>query len=237
MNGFNYNDIFQTKGIEYLVIIAFLLSLILFWRIINRKVPVMKQVQKVLETLTIEILKIPRGVFYGRAHTWTHLEKSGIAQVGLDDFLLHLTGEVKLSRFKNDGDFIRKGEIMTELNRNGKVLRVFSPISGMIVGINPLLEADPSKIIKDPYEQGWIYRIEPSDWMMETGSYRYGDDAVGWFRNELDHFKDFVSTVVAKNSPETSGMVMQSGGELLDHPLAELPGEIWQDFQDEFLRT
>jgi glycine cleavage system H protein len=36
MEGFSYVDIFATKGIEYLLVIGFLLLFIFFWRYLSR---------------------------------------------------------------------------------------------------------------------------------------------------------------------------------------------------------
>ena len=44
------------------------------------------------------ILRIPLGLLFSKNHTWAHLEKSGVAEVGIDDFLLHITGDVKFSQ-------------------------------------------------------------------------------------------------------------------------------------------
>ena len=109
MDGFSYNNIFETKGIEYIIIIAFLVLIIPFWIIINKQAGLKGRYKKAFGILTAGILRIPQGMFYSKNHTWAHLEKSGIAKVGLDDFLLHITGEVKFSNLKNPGDIINKG--------------------------------------------------------------------------------------------------------------------------------
>ena len=129
MDGFSYNNIFDTKGIEYLIIIAFLLLIIPFWFIINKKASVSVQVKKTIGILSEDILKIPLGLYYSVNHAWTHLEKSGIAKVGLDDFLIHVSGEVKFRELKKPGNFINKGEALADIDQNGKLLQIYSPIS------------------------------------------------------------------------------------------------------------
>ncbi|MBK6282220.1 MAG: hypothetical protein IPF54_05725 [Draconibacterium sp.] len=51
----------------------------------------------------------------------------------------------------------------------------------------------------------------------------------------MARIKDFLSAAVSKYIPESTGIVLQDGGELMDQPLAEMPEEVWNDFQDEFL--
>lgn len=235
MDGFSYNNIFETKGIEYLIIIAFLVMIIPFWIIINRQNGISRQIKKAIGVLSASILRIPLGLFYSSNHTWTHLEKSGIANVGLDDFLVHITGEVKFSNLKNPGNFINKGELLADIDQNGKLLQIYSPLSGRIMNTNTLLYKSPGVINEDPYGKGWIYKIKPSEWIAETDSYYLAEEAIAWSKKELERFKDFMAVSMKKYSPETSMVILQDGGELCDRPLSELPDEVWQDFQKSFL--
>jgi glycine cleavage system H protein len=235
MDGFSYNNIFETKGMEYLIIIAFLIMIIPFWIIINKEAGVSRQIHKALGILSAGILRIPQGLFYSKYHTWTHLEKSGNATVGMDDLLLHLTGEVKFRYLKEPGNFINKGELLADIEQNGKILQIYSPISGRIMNTNSMLYDKPGVLNEDPYEEGWIYKIKPSEWIAETNSYYLADEAIAWSKNELERFKDFLAISMVKYSPETSIVILQDGGELCDKPLSELPNEIWQDFQKSFL--
>ncbi len=235
MDGFSYYNMFDTKGMEYLIIIAFLILFIPFSIILNKRVKLKQEFQKALGMLTSVILKIPQGVFFSRYHTWAHLAKSGKASVGLDDLLLHITGEVNVTFLKKPGDQIIKGEEMVELQHGGKSLKVFSPISGEITGTNQALAETPWQLINDPYEWGWVYRIQPSNWKAETGSFLLAEAATDWTKRELERFKDFLAGTWPKYAPEASMVVLQDGGELRDHLLPELPEGLWRDFQSEFL--
>ena len=234
MDGFTYHDIFETKGLEYLAIIAFFLLLIPFWIILNRKV-VSKKIKQIIGVLSANILKIPQGVFFCKNHTWAHLQRSGSATVGLDDLLLHITGDIKFNNLKNPGEMIRKGDLLAEICQDGKVLSVFSPISGEILTTNSMLTGNPEISAEDPYGKGWLYKIKPSNWIEETSSYYLAEDATQWSKNELERFKDFMATSGMKYGTNPSIAVLQDGGELCDHILSEMPKEIWQDFQQEFL--
>jgi glycine cleavage system H protein len=235
MEGFTYNNIFETKGIEYLVIISFFAILIPFWLLLNRKVKLTQQISKVVGLITAGSLRIPQGVFFSKFHTWAHLGTNGEARVGLDDLLLHFTGDVNFEHIKSPGEHIKKGEVLTLINHNGKNLRILSPISGEIKSTNASLGENPGLIKEDPYGQGWIYSIKPIRWKAETNSYYLAEEATYWAKQELLRFKDFLSVSVTKYMPEPGRVVLQDGGELIDQPLAELPQEVWQEFQDKFL--
>ena len=235
MEGYTYTNIFDTKGIEYIIVIAFLALLIPFWIILNKRSIISKQIRKAWDVLTIDILKIPQGLFFGRNHTWAYLTASGSAKVGIDDFLLHVVGDFKINQLKSPGETIKKGDLLAEIDQAGKNLKIFSPLSGKIEKANLQLIESTEVLQHDPYEKGWIYFIKPSNWVGETKSYYLADDALAWIKEELYRFKDFLAVTISKHSPDPSLVAFQEGGELRSHLLSELDTDIWQDFQKEFL--
>lgn len=238
MEGFSLVDIYDTKGTEYLFVIAYLVLFIIFWRLIRNPGRVLSQIKDAISTLSVKVLKIPQGIYFSRNHTWTHLGESGAAKVGLDDFLQHVIGDLQLSVLKDPGDSIKKGELLAEIEQDGKQLKVYSPISGEVLETNALLSENPEMINTDPYQQGWLYQIKPSNWMKETSSCLLAEKASEWSEKELARFKDFLSMgAMRKYSSEPAMLMLQDGGEIRDHVLSELPEEVWNDFQKEFLNV
>lgn len=235
MDGFSYSDIFATKGVEYLIVITFLVLLIPFWLALNEQEKINSQIKKALGFLSANILSIPQGLFYSRNHTWMFMEQSGVAKVGLDDLLLHITGEVNFSIRKNRGEMISKGDVLTEIYQNGKLLRILSPVSGKIMDANSMLNERPGILNEDPYGKGWIYKIKPTNWINDTKSCYFAEEATKWSAKELERFKDFLAVNIKNYSTEPSMVILQDGGELCDHSLSALPREIWKDFEKEFL--
>jgi glycine cleavage system H protein len=234
MDAFSYHNIFETKGIEYLVVIAFLVLIIPFWIMLNKKIKITVHKQKASGILTATKLKIPQGIYYSRNHAWAYLKMSGIARVGLDDLLLHLTGDIHFKDLRNRGEEIKKDDVLAEIEHKGKSLRIFSPVSGEILSMNPLLYDNPGSVSEDPYLNGWMYEIRPARWTAETNSYYMAEDATKWLGKELERFKDFLAGSDGF-SPESARLVLQDGGELTDHTLSDLPAEVWQNFQNDFL--
>lgn len=232
--GFSYVNIFETKGIEYLMTIAFFAILIPFWLYLKQPKAFKEKVKHVIGVLSEKILKIPLGLFFSKNHTWTQLEKSGYAKVGIDDLLVHITGEIKVSNLKQPGDFVNKGEPIAQINQDDKSLSIKSPISGKIESLNHYLSEDPDIINDDPYDKGWLLKIKPDKWIDETKSYYLAENALEWSKVELERLKDFVAVSAKKMAPD-SMVVLQEGGEIMDKPLSNMPKEIWNDFQKEFL--
>ena len=136
---------------------------------------------------------------------------------------------------KNAGDLIQKDEFLAEIEQGGKILKIHSPISGEIVENNQSLIANPQQLNDDPYAKGWLYKIKPSRWIAETNSFYLAEEATNWSAREIERFKDFLAASVERYTEDPSHLVLQDGGELIDHPLSELPTEVWQDFEHRFL--
>jgi len=234
MEGFTYHNIFDTKGIEYIFILIFFAVLIPFWLILHRK---SKKLALVSEAFSIspDDLRIPQGVFFGRNHTWLYMLKNGKARIGLDDMLMHATGLVNIKLTAESGSLIKKGDLLAELEQGGKKLQIFSPISGEIKKAHSSLSKHPESLNNQPFTEGWMFEIKPDAWKTETNPLLLADKASRWMKDELLRFKDSVMNTTATGDAQNSRVVLQDGGELMDHTLQKLPLSFWDDFQDNFL--
>ncbi len=234
MDGFTYHNIFDTKGIEYIIVIMFLLFLIPFWIRLHKR---SKKLALVSEAFSLkpDDLRIPQGVFFGRNHTWLYLLKNGKARIGLDDMLMHATGLVNIKLTAEPGTFIKKGNLLAELEQEGRKLQIFSPITGEIKKAHNSLSQHPEILNNQPFTEGWIFEIKPDSWKTETNPLMLADKATKWMKDELLRFKDMVMTSAAIKDSDNSRIVLQDGGELRDHTLQKLPQNTWKDFQNNFL--
>ncbi len=233
MEAFSYQNIFETKGIEYLIVIGFLFLMIPFWILLNKPIKFKENISSIGKLL-IDKIRIPQGLLFSKNHTWTYLKRSGNARVGLDDLLLHITGNVEVKNLLRPGEKVIKGDLLAIIVGDGKQLEIVSPLSGEIKSVNSALGEKPGSLVKDPYGEGWFCEIRPEKWMEETKSYYLADAAIEWTKREMARFRDFIAQSLQKYSPATD-LVLQEGGELADHPLSEMPMEIWRDFQVSFL--
>jgi len=232
MEQFVYSDIFDTKGIEYIIVIFFFLLLIPFWYLLNRPVKLKKAMGDALAAINLQALRIPQGLLFNRNHTWSHLDKSGVASVGMDDLLLHLTGGVELNYLKERQERVKRGEAIARITREGKELLITSPISGEIDGVHTSLEDHSESITEDPYSS-WLYRIKPEKWQEETSDAMMAGRASEWTAKELERFRDYLAETLGK--APGSELVLQEGGELTGHPLSEMDQQAWKGFQEKFL--
>ena len=177
----------------------------------------------------------PEGLYYDKSHSWAFMKQNGRVKVGVDDFLLKVTGKPTRVNLKNEGDRISKGEPLVSIIQNGKRLTIKAPISGVIKSQNNSLERNANQLKSSPYVQGWLYEIEPSNWLREIQLLLVGDKYREWVKNEFARLKDFIASVLSTKQLEPGMVVLQDGGELLEDLLSELEPHEWEMFQNDFL--
>jgi len=182
-------------------------------------------------------LVVPSGLYFDKTHTWALMEKDGKVRIGIDDFMQHITGPLTKVKMKNPGEKVKKGEPILSIIQNGKMLNINSPVSGKITEQNDILVADPSIINQSPYASGWVYMIEPTNWLREIQFFLMADKYREWIQYEFWRLKDFLAIKLNPKTPEYAHVVLQDGGTIKDNVLADLGPEVWEDFQTNFVDT
>lgn len=233
MEGFTYHDLFSTKGIEYLVIIAFLLLLVPFTLLLNRRIRSTRLKAGEEDRLSDIPGILPKGVYFSKNHTWMFLERAGFARVGVDSMFSRMTGPLSIRFVKSPGDTVRKGEVIAETLHGSQSLRILSPLSGTLRTVNTENERLSGLIAADPLGEGWLFTIKPKAWQEETFGYFLASRATEWAKSELARFRDFL----ARESRLTAEplTILQDGGEPVGEAMTLMPGDSWARFQDEFL--
>lgn len=178
---------------------------------------------------------IPQGLYFDKTHTWAFMEQDGMVKLGIDDFLQHITGRITRVKMKKDGSKVQKGEQMLSLIQNGKHLDLYAPVSGIIREHNSVLETNSGLINSSPYNEGWVYKIEPLNWHRENQLLFYAEKYRQYLTQEFSRLKDFLTTVLNAGNEKYSHAVLQDGGEVSDGVLSQMGPEVWEDFQTNFI--
>jgi glycine cleavage system H lipoate-binding protein len=179
----------------------------------------------------------PAGILYDKGHAWTFMEKDGKVRVGIDDFLLHITGSITRIRMRSNGEKIRKGEFVMSVVQNGKQLDIMSPLSGIIIARNERLMNDTAIVHSSPYETGWVYLVAPDNWEKESRMMSAASKYAEFLKDEFTRIKDFLAGTPGINEVSLAQVILQDGGELSDGFLEEFGPEIWEEFQSRFLHS
>jgi glycine cleavage system H lipoate-binding protein len=187
-----------------------------------------------VDVLDEDFAYIPLGLYFDKTHTWAFMEKDGLVKIGIDDFLQHITGPLTRIKMKSIGERIRKGRQVLSIIQNGKQLNVYAPISGTIKEQNKLLNENSSMINSSPYSEGWVYKIEPTNWLKEIQYLIMGKKYKEWLKSEFSRLKEFLTISVNPENLEYAP-ILQDGGEIKDGILSDLGPEVWEDFQTNFI--
>jgi len=228
----------KTALLIFLILIVGGAIVNIIFRIRGRKAKVIhKSPSNHMEMINETSMNLPTGLYYDKTHTWAFMEQDGTVKVGIDDFIQHVTGTYTKVIMKKPGEKINKKEQILSLKQNGKQLEICSPVSGTIKQINTSLLKDPSLINTSPYSEGWLYSIEPSNWMREIQFLRMAHNHREWLRWEFIRLKDFLAAIANGKAYGSLQFAYQEGGELKNHVLQDMGPEIWEDFQKNFIDT
>jgi glycine cleavage system H protein len=100
-------------------------------------------------------------------NTWLRVEENGEVTMGITSLLLGIAGKLTLAKLKAVGIDIQRGQSLGTLESLKFVGPIPSPVSGTIVNTNALVVNKPRVINDEPYAEGWITRIRPSQLALE----------------------------------------------------------------------
>ncbi|MCK5125307.1 MAG: response regulator [candidate division Zixibacteria bacterium] len=101
-------------------------------------------------------------------HIWLMVEEGGLVRLGIERSFLHTVGKIQNIFLPSVGDKLRQGSVYLELfSSDLRAHTVLSPLTGTIVEVNTSIVEDPSKMLEDPYGEGWLIRLKPSRFEIE----------------------------------------------------------------------
>lgn len=113
--------------------------------------------------------ELPGDLLYTRDHEWLRREDDGSVTIGITDHAQSALGDLVYVELPEVGQEVSEAGEMAVVESVKAASDVYAPISGEIVAVNEELADDPEKINSDPYGDGWIVRMEPSDAVDEDG--------------------------------------------------------------------
>jgi glycine cleavage system H protein len=106
---------------------------------------------------------VPGDLKFLSSHEWARVESDGTITIGISDHAQDLLGDIVFVELPEVGQSV-DAENDTAIVESVKAASdVYSPISGEVKAVNSLLEDQPEIINSSPYEDGWFYKISPSD--------------------------------------------------------------------------
>ncbi|HET9759574.1 MAG TPA: glycine cleavage system protein GcvH [Nocardioidaceae bacterium] len=107
----------------------------------------------------------PEDLKYTSEHEWVRSpgEADGSVRVGITDYAQDALGDIVYVSLPDVGVDLEEGAAVGELESTKSVSDVYAPLAGSVVARNDALDATPELVNSDPYGEGWLFEIVPSD--------------------------------------------------------------------------
>ena len=98
---------------------------------------------------------------YLTSHEWARLEDDGTVVVGISDYAQNSLGDVVYVECPEVGSTVAAGEQAAVVESVKAASDIYSPVSGEVIAINDALEDSPEIVNESPYDDGWLFRVQP----------------------------------------------------------------------------
>ena len=125
--------------------------------------------------------EVREGLYYHEEHFWMRIE-DGLVRFGATDYGQKALREVVYVELPEVDDEVEQNEAYGTLESLKAVVDLIAPVSGTVKEVNEELMDNPDLINKDPYGNGWLILVTPSDVEGELENLMDYDAAVDWYR-------------------------------------------------------
>jgi glycine cleavage system H protein len=104
----------------------------------------------------------PEDLKYTKEHEWARLE-GNVIRVGITHYAQDALGDIVYVDLPEPGTQVSAGQALGEVESTKSVSDIYSPVTGSITERNARLEESPEIANQDPYGEGWMVVIEPTN--------------------------------------------------------------------------
>lgn len=167
-----------------------------------------KMLQGDQKTIQVQGFMLDETLYYHAYHLW--LRRAGdTIRIGLDDFGQFVLGNIKYVLLPEPGLPIGSDEPLISLTGDEGIVELPSPVDGSVVAVNLALHEDSSLVNLDPYGEGWLVEVQPSNKSVRFDEERdlfHGSTTRPWLEKEVYALRHFVESEI--------GITVADGGEI-----------------------
>ncbi len=120
--------------------------------------------------------EIPDDLRYTKSHEWVRVEDDGSVTVGITDHAQGLMGDMVYIELPETGGELAAGKDCAVVESVKAASDVYAPVGGTVTAVNESLADTPEVVNKDPYGDGWLFRLQPGnkgelDALMDADAY------------------------------------------------------------------
>ena len=110
----------------------------------------------------MHMIKFESNVLYTKTNEWAK-NFGEIIRVGIDDYSQSSLGDIVHVEIADEGTHVVSGKSFGVIEATKSVSDINSPVSGVIVRVNPAVKESPAILNHDPFGEGWIAEIKPEN--------------------------------------------------------------------------
>ena len=104
---------------------------------------------------------------FAKSHEWIRVEGEpavgAVATIGVSAYAVEALTDLVFMQLPAVGTQVTAGESFGEIESVKAVSDLYCPVSGTVVKVHDELIDAPETVNQDPYEEGWMIRVEPSE--------------------------------------------------------------------------
>jgi len=108
-------------------------------------------------------MEIPIHLRYSADHEWVASNDDGTVRIGITDYAQDALGDVVFVDLPDVDARFEGGAMCGEVESTKSVSEIYTPLAGVVVGVNSAVQDDPSLLNSDPYGEGWMIEVRVDD--------------------------------------------------------------------------
>ena len=109
-------------------------------------------------------MEIPKELLYTEEHEWVLVDDTNnTATIGITDYAQGELGDIVFVELPNVNDHVKQMEPFGSIEAVKAVSDLYSAVSGIVTEVNTILQDQPELINQDPYDKGWMIKVQLSD--------------------------------------------------------------------------
>jgi glycine cleavage system H protein len=215
------------------LVVLTLATLILIDYLQSRKKVTVAQLDAVGGSATAKVMpecansfRLPANVRFHLGHTWALRESPTLVRVGIDDLAARMIGRADSILLPRRGQWIRQGQKIFSIFKEGSKTELVSPIEGEVTNVNENVLNDPSLLDRDPYGDGWLLTVISPDAETNFRNLMGGNLARQWMVEEASRLNTKL--------PALTPVAVQHNGDESNDISPRISGQSWTELTHEF---
>ncbi|MCK5796766.1 MAG: hypothetical protein KAI47_06280 [Deltaproteobacteria bacterium] len=236
LNPSHYVNIFDTKGIEYILVMLFLASIYVLVRILatpKKALAAEAVTDAAVEEVSLDPFALPAGSFLAPGHTVSYLSPDGSLALSPGGLPLYMLGDVDRVEIMDKTE-VKAGDPIAILHHADRAVELRAPVDGTIEAINADLASHPAALTRAPASQRWMVRLAPKSLKSALSKMFFAKDAQNWLKSEMSRLADLLDDAL----PEAQGaQTMADGGVPIPGVAAKLEQAQWKKLEERFFQA